>query len=215
MRILLTGTRSFGTAVYRDLRHDHDITCVVAPVGDKLAQSAVNFGTPVADTIDPDLIAEHSIDLIVAAHSHTFIGRLSRAAATYGAIGFHPSLLPRHRGKDAVRWTIKLGDPIAGGSVYWFTNNVDAGPIARQDWLHVRPGWDHHDLWSELFPMGVRLLRETVEDVESGKVVQIDQDEQVATWEPSWERPPVHRPELIPLGSGLGWHHTITKEVRA
>jgi methionyl-tRNA formyltransferase len=207
VRILIAGTRSFGAAVLEELDFDgpagHSVHVVVAPPGDRLARAAANRGIRVEHTVTPELIEDHAIDLIVGAHSHTYIGRRSRQAATYGAIGYHPSLLPRHRGKDAVRWTIKMGDPIAGGSVYWFTDNIDAGPIARQAWVHVLPGWDHHDLWERLFPIGVRLLRETVVEIASGVLRQVPQDEAAATWEPSWERPPVHRPELIELGSGI------------
>lgn len=202
MKITLCGTRSFGVAVYDRLLEDgHDIVGVVAPGGDKLARRAAKRRW--TDHINERFVAEGGTDLIVNAHGHAYIGSRSRAASRYGAIGYHPSLLPRHRGRDAVRWTIKMGDPVAGGSVYWFTNNIDAGPIARQDWLHVKNGWDHHDLWAELFPMGVRLLSETCAEVADGILRQTPQDEAVATWEPSWERPPVHRPELIALGSGL------------
>lgn len=199
MNILLCGTRSFGVETYRAL--GKEVVGVVAPVGGRLAREV--RGVPVVDRCTPELVEDLDVDLIVNAHGHTFIGRRSRAASTYGAIGYHPSLLPRHRGKDAVRWTIKMGDPVAGGTVYWFTDNIDAGPICLQDWIHVRPGWDHHDLWERLFPMGVRLLTEAVDEIRGGTIRQIEQDEAVATWEPSWERPPVHRPELIALGSGL------------
>ena len=218
MRILLTGTRSFGVAVYRRLEGigGVDIPVVVAPPGDKLATIAASEphteSGVLRHEITPDLVADHGIDLIVAAHSHAFIGQRSRKAARLGAIGYHPSLLPRHRGKDAVRWTIHMGDPVAGGSVYWFTNSVDCGPIQIQDFCLVRPGWDHHDLWQEeLFPMGVRLLESAVRQILSGYVIQIDQDPKVATWEPSWERPPVHRPELIELGDGSGHAFEIQK----
>lgn len=38
-------------------------------------------------------------ELIVAAHSHWLISGQCLAKAKHGGIGFHPSLLPRHRGK--------------------------------------------------------------------------------------------------------------------
>lgn len=207
MRILLAGTRSFGRAVLEDLDETRPmgdvVAAVVAPPDDPTSGLAQDRRLPLTDRCTPDFVRDHGIDLIVAAHSHAFIGEKSRRASTHGAIGYHPSLLPRHRGKDAVRWTIHMGDPIAGGSVYWFTNHIDGGPIAAQDWCHVRPGWDHHDLWrNELFPMGVRLLADVVDQVGWNDSKRVPQDERVATWEPSWERPPVFRPELIELSDG-------------
>lgn len=141
--------------------------------------------------------------LIVAAHSHAFIGQRTRQVAD--AIGYHPSLLPRHRGRDAVRWTIKMGDRVAGGSVYRFDRNVDGGPVLLQDWCHVRPGWSASDLWREaLFPMGVRLLRLAVAMPGLESWAGTRQDEELATWEPSWERPPLFRPELVEIGGSHG-----------
>jgi methionyl-tRNA formyltransferase len=113
-----------------------------------------------------------------------------------------------------------MGDPIAGGSVYWLSDNVDGGPIAAQDWCFVEPGVapDEIDvvasqLWrKELFPMGIRLLRETFDALERHIIVEVPQDELYATWEPSWERPPLHRPDLPQIGGVPGYQH-ITRRV--
>ena len=43
-----------------------------------------------------------------AAHSHDFIGRKTRALSRLGALGYHPSLLPLHRGRDAIRWAVHM-----------------------------------------------------------------------------------------------------------
>jgi len=74
------------------------------------------------------------VDLILYAHSHDFIGAATRGKTRLGAMGYHPSLLPLHRGRDAVCWTLRMGDKVAGGSVYWLTDVVDGGPIAAQGW---------------------------------------------------------------------------------
>lgn len=185
MRILLAGSRSFGAAVYDMLvEEEHDVVAVWAPPDTEWASPAW--------VRTPERVKELEVDLIVAAHHQDYITRGTREATRLGCMGFHPSLLPRHRGRDAVRWTVHLRDPIAGGTVYWITDEVDGGPIARQDWIHVDPGWSHSDLWRRLFPLGVRLLRDTVWDIENGSVAHVPQDEQFASWEPSWQRPPLN-----------------------
>ena len=73
-----------------------------------------------------------------------------------------------------------------------------------REMLFIKPGWDYHDLWNALFPIGVRLLVKAVDDISKGKAVYEDQDEDVATWEPSWERPRLKRNELIMLGGDAG-----------
>ena len=84
--------------------------------------------------------------MIVAAHAHTFIPASVRDRARHGAVAYHPSLLPRHRGRDAVRWAIHMGDAVAGGTVYRMVDRVDAGPILAQDWCWIRPGDTPADL---------------------------------------------------------------------
>lgn len=200
MRVLVCGTRSFGAAVVTELDSDRQLVGVVAPPDDKTGLHAKARHIPVFPAIDELLVRDLEVDLIVAAHSHAFIGRASRTAATVGAIGFHPSLLPRHRGRDAVRWTTHMRDAVSGGTVYWLSDTVDGGPLAAQRHLLVDPRWDHHDLWKALFPVGVDMLVDVVREVRSGIVRQVPQDEACATWEPSWDRPPLHRPELLELG---------------
>lgn len=224
--MILAGQRSFGLAVYEMLLDEgHDVAAIWSPgeVGedsrqDTLTTAAWRSGLWGPQTSrDPKSVEQLEVDLFVAAHSHDFIGRASREATRLGGIGYHPSLLPRHRGRDAVRWTVHMGDPIAGGSVYWLTDGVDAGPIAAQDWCFVPSvGPANEDdivswLWREkLFPMGVELLREVLRDLNHGVIVELPQKEQYATWEPSWERPPLHRPELPQIGNGVpGFRHVV------
>lgn len=202
LRVVVAGQRSFGAAALQTvLDAGHDVVRVVSPIGDPLYDASRSAGVQWSEELTQWNWPHTSCDVIVAAHSHQFIGRRMRMATMLGAVGYHPSLLPIHRGRDAVRWTVRNRDPVAGGSMYWLSDNVDAGPIAAQDWCHVRPDDTPSSLWRrELFPMGLRLIRQTLDDLAAGDVIAVPQDESVATWEPSWERPPLHRPELPELG---------------
>ena len=44
----------------------------------------------------------------------------------------------------------------------------------------------------------------TLTDLAAGHVIAVAQDERCATWEPSWHRPPLHRPELPELPAATG-----------
>lgn len=200
MRIALAGQRSFGAAALtRVLAAGHDVAQVFAPSGDALDFLARQRGVPVQDTLVADKLAP-GLDLIVCAHAHVYVSDRARDRTLLGGLGYHPSLLPRHRGRDAVKWTVHMGDAIAGGSTYWLSNRVDGGPIAAADWCHVRPGETASDLWRDrLFPMGLRLIERVLADLDKGLLVRVDQDEACATWEPSWSRPPLARPDLLQL----------------
>lgn len=209
MKVVLAGQRSFGREVYKRLVADgHEIVAVATPPPgkyyDKLHGLALRDRVPVVLPEDRLLASNipDDAELLVGAHSHQYIGKRTRDKLRGRVIGYHPSLLPRHRGRDAVRWTIKMRDPIAGGTVYWFDDTVDGGPILAQEWCHVDPHWGTSDLWRlRLFPMGVQLLSDAVKAVAADCAPAVEQDEAFATWEPSFERPRLYRPELIRLGS--------------
>lgn len=216
MRIVLAGTRSFGSAVLEAaMLARHDVAGVISPEGDRLWSMAHRLGLPVSAEANAEWVQSLKADVIVASHMHAYLGRRTRNATPLGAFGYHPSLLPRHRGKDAVEWTIRMGDPIAGGTCYWFDSGVDTGPIAAADWCHVDPSWDASDLWREqLFGMGIRLTLKVLSDLDRRVVVSVPQDERFATWEPSLDTKPLHRPELLEIGPGpSGFRVTGDREV--
>ncbi len=146
MRITLVGSRHFGVTTLNMLRqHGVDIVrVVVADAEDRLAAAARAAGIEVTVQANPKRVAASEIaegtDLIVTAHSHARVSKEALAAAKLGGIGYHPSLLPRHRGIAAVEWTIREGDPIAGGTVYHLADRMDAGAIAAQEWCFRQKG---------------------------------------------------------------------------
>jgi methionyl-tRNA formyltransferase len=152
MRITLVGSRHFGVTTFNMLReHGVEIARVVVHDGeDRLAAAARAVGIEVVVQADPKRVVPSEIapktDLIIAAHSHARVTREAVAAAKLGGIGYHPSLLPRHRGIAAVEWTIKEGDPIAGGTVYHLADRMDAGAIAAQEWCFVKKGESAREL---------------------------------------------------------------------
>ncbi|MDI5963302.1 formyltransferase family protein [Streptantibioticus silvisoli] len=215
MNIYISGRGAFAVQVADALLEEgHPITGVAAPrlrqgrsddgdasSWDRLRSWAYPRSIPWTDSAE--LRATHvpdGVDLIVAAHSHAFIGRRTRARAAVATIGYHPSLLPVHRGRDAVRWTIRDGDKVTGGSVYHLTERTDGGPLAAQEHVFVPPGSTAQSLWREhLAPLGVRLLLRVVTDLTEGRRIEVPQDEKVATWEPAMDAPPLFKPELIAL----------------
>jgi methionyl-tRNA formyltransferase len=192
MRITLVGSRHFGVTTFDMLRkRGVDVVRVVVADGeDRLANAARDAGIEVTVQADPRLVVASEIaagtDLIVTAHSHARIGADALAAAKLGGVGYHPSLLPRHRGIAAVEWTIREGDPIAGGSVYHLAERMDAGAIAAQEWVFVKKGETARELWERaLAPLGQKLLGEVIDYAKAHNALPAKpQDEQFATSAP-------------------------------
>lgn len=207
MNIFICGQRSFGKEVLIELyNRGHNIVGVAPPPQekyyDKIIGAAMKRNIPCISDCDKLTSKEipDNTDLIVAAHSHWYISGKVLEKAKHGGIGFHPSLLPRHRGQDAVRWAVAMGDPITGATVYWLNDKVDGGDIFLQKPIFIAKEWDYHKLWKKIFPIGVQLLCDAVDMVAKGEEIRIKQDERFATFEPTFTTKRLKRNELLQLG---------------
>ncbi len=197
MKLALVGSKYFGATVLAALQKEQgvQIACVVAPAADdRLALAAQKAGLPVHVQSNPKIVPGEAIadgvDLLVAAHTHARVSDEALARTRLGGVGYHPSLLPRHRGIAAVEWTILSGDPIAGGSVYHLADGWDKGAVAMQDWCFVAKNDDARSLWERsLAPMGLALLCKVVQHARThGALPSFTQDEQFATKAPMIRR---------------------------
>lgn len=212
MKCALVGSRFFAASVFEALRHEEGIefTSIVAPAADdRLALAARAAGVAVHVLDNPRIVPGHAIaegtDLIIAAHTHARVSDEALARSRLGGIGYHPSLLPRHRGIAAVEWTILEGDPIAGGSIYHLADGWDAGAIAAQDWCFVKKGETARDLWERaLAPMGLALLRKVVHHARlQGAVPACPQDPNFATRAPMIRKAVVLTEEVSSANTSL------------
>ena len=169
---------------------------MVAPAADdRLALAAQAAGLDGARAGEPEGGAGRGAfadgtDLIVAAHTHARVSNEALARSRLGGIGYHPSLLPRHRGIAAVEWTILEGDPIAGGSVYHLADGWDAGADRRAGLVLRRRGETARELWERaLAPMGLALLARVVRHArDHGELPAATQDPRFATRAPMIRR---------------------------
>ena len=197
VKITLVGSKWFGSAAFAVVVEEGaTILRVVVPADDdRLANAARAAGVDVFAPPNPKIIPAAAIatgtDLIITAHSHARVSREALARARLGGIGYHPSLLPRHRGIAAIEWTIKERDPIAGGSIYHLAERMDSGAIAAQEWCFVKKGESARELWERaLAPMGLNLIRRVVRYAkEHDHLPAMPQDEQFATLAPLIEEP--------------------------
>jgi methionyl-tRNA formyltransferase len=116
-----------------------------------------------------------------------------------GAICYHPSLLPRHRGGSAINWALIMGDRETGLSIFWTDAGIDTGPVLLQKRVPIDPEDTTGSLYfNRLFPLGIEAMAESVALIKEGRAPRLVQDESFATYEPlcndkvagiDWERP--------------------------
>lgn len=126
-------------------------------------------------------------DLVVSWFWTKNVPRAVREAAPLGAIGIHPSLLPRHRGPDPTFWAIESGDPETGVTAHVLEDEYDTGAIlGNPKRLVIDPEWSAWRLAKKLDRPSLALLRETVSSYARGEPpAKREQDEALATEAPA------------------------------
>lgn len=111
-----------------------------------LAPRAAELGVPIVRVDDvnaPETVAalrEAAPDLLLVIGWSRICGAEFRGVARLGTLGYHPTLLPKMRGRAALAWTILLDLERTGGTLFWMDEGVDSGPIAAQRAFDVPPG---------------------------------------------------------------------------
>lgn len=107
-------------------------------------------------------------------------------ASPLGALGVHPSLLPRHRGPDPYFWALLAGDAETGVTAHRLAEAYDTGEILGRKRLPIDPSWNAWTLAKRLDRPSLALLRETVLAFARGEPPESEaQDETRATSAPS------------------------------
>lgn len=209
MEVFISGQKYFGEEVLRLCKNlNIDIVGVCCPLDDKyIGKAARRWNIPIipAGTLTADKMPE--CDLGITAHSFDYIGKKTRYIPKHGWLGYHPSLLPRHRGRSAIEWAIRMGDAITGGTVFWLNGGIDRGDIALQDFCFIpkeyqlNPKDGASKLWRDtLCDMGLRLYENVLNDVSNGIITKKPQDKRFSTFEPSLDVKDVFKPDLLMIG---------------
>ncbi|HEY3686283.1 MAG TPA: formyltransferase family protein [Streptosporangiaceae bacterium] len=107
------------------------------------------------------------------------------SAPALGTLIFHPSLLPRHRGRDAIRWAFRLNETYTGTTWFWADEELDAGDICESEVLAIREGERPREFYARaVVPSAARTLAHIITDLTSGHVRRRPQDHASATYEP-------------------------------
>lgn len=195
MRIVLFGQAAFGKDVFEKLREaGEDIVGVSTPQAgarpDPLFEAASVAGVPIIETpaLRQDGPFEQFLglkpDLLVFAFVTDIIRKRVLDAAPLGAIQYHPSLLPLHRGRTAMNWAIISGAEKTGLSIFWVDEGIDTGPILLQKEVEIAPDDSVGTLYfNKLYPLGVDALVEATRMVREGAAPRIPQNHALATYE--------------------------------
>ena len=201
LRVAIFGQAAFGKDVLdRLVEAGHDLVgAYVPPDGgrpDPMAAHADELGVRLIrhkyfrrkGAAIPERVAEHGAlgaDLNVLAFVTAILPPEIVDGPPQGSLCFHPSLLPRFRGGNALAWQIIEGDRESGVTIFQVDEGVDTGPIIVQ-----KAGVEISDTetagtlyFQKLYALGVDAMAEAVAEVADGSVVPETQDETKATFQ--------------------------------
>ena len=106
------------------------------------------------------------------------------AVAPHGWINLHFSILPALRGAAPVQWAVMHGDEITGATTFLIGPGLDDGPIFGMFTERILPTDTSGDLLERLAGYGSSLLIGTLDGIEAGELVPVDQPNDGITYAP-------------------------------
>jgi methionyl-tRNA formyltransferase len=150
------------------------------PVESFTAQGLGNALEQWLDTCQPDVVFVYTFPFKIPSR---LLGK-----PAHGFINFHFGLLPEYRGADAIFWQIKNREKHGAISVHKMTDRFDTGPLYLVHKLPLTPIDTYGTHVLALSVDAIQAVQKIIQDLQSGKIEGIEQDESRAGY--------FHRPQL-------------------
>ncbi|KAA9406606.1 methionyl-tRNA formyltransferase [Haloarcula sp. KBTZ06] len=128
------------------------------------------------DISDPDTeswIEAFNPDLIFSLYYRDKIPSRILDIPQYGGVNLHPSLLPQYAGVLSVPWAMVEGESRTGYTYHYMTDEIDTGPILKQEEVSIGPTDTAYSLYHRLIHAGMSnflpVLELIVEEEYSGR----------------------------------------------
>ena len=114
------------------------------------------------------VLQEHQVDLVCLAGYMRLLSPYFVACFPQRILNIHPSLLPSFPGLEAQKQALDYGVKIAGCSVHFVDENLDAGPIILQAAVPVEDGDDEHTLAARILKEEHRIYTQALKFILEG-----------------------------------------------
>jgi len=206
MKIVYLGSGEFGIECLNALSiSEHDLRFIVTQPPNPAGRGRKPQPTPVARWADEhsipfievdnvnasevvEKIAGYEPDLIVVIAFGQKIGNELINLPAKGSINVHASLLPKYRGAAPINWAIISGETITGISIITLSEKMDAGQIVAQEKTYIQADETAGQLHDRLAKLAAPLLLKTVEQIDNGTAVYVEQDHIKATLAPKLKK---------------------------
>jgi methionyl-tRNA formyltransferase len=126
-------------------------------------------------------IEKYAPDILFAVGLSQIIPASILSITKLANVGFHPTALPRGRGRAALAWLV-LENEDGAATFFEMGEDVDDGPIYVQEPYEVSDGDEAGTIAVKLLQAEAHALDSWLPLIKKGKLVAIDQDRSKATW---------------------------------
>lgn len=99
-----------------------------------------------------------------------------------GTIGYHPTKLPKYRGRHPIIWTLALGLTETASTFFFIDGGIDSGDILHQRIVKVEPDDDATTLYEKLIRTALEQIDEFTPRLITHTAVRIPQNETMASY---------------------------------
>jgi methionyl-tRNA formyltransferase len=159
---------------------------VRSPVGALADEHGIEVLTP-AKASDPaflDRLRELAPDCCPVVAYGALLPQSALDIPVHGWVNLHFSVLPAWRGAAPVQAAVRHGDEFTGASAFRIVKALDAGPVFGVLTEAVRPDDTAGALLDRLAEAGAHLLVSTVDGIEDGTLVAVEQPEDGVSYAP-------------------------------
>ncbi|MCG1008442.1 methionyl-tRNA formyltransferase [Salinicoccus sp. ID82-1] len=103
-------------------------------------------------------------------------------SATRGVIGYHPTALPKYRGRAALPWLVILGEQESKSSLFFIDEGMDSGDIIDQETYLIGEHDYAYDVYNASNEALERMLRRVLEKLDDDAVEAMPQNHDEATY---------------------------------
>ncbi|HOU07948.1 MAG TPA: methionyl-tRNA formyltransferase [Caldisericia bacterium] len=185
MKTVFIGSGNFAKTIIEFLSENYDV-CLVATRpdakkgrGQKVVSSVIsefcaskNIPCYSPESINSDesveILKKASADIaVLASYSEILLPPTINVFAK-GILNIHPSLLPRYRGAEPIRWAIRKCEKETGVSLMLISNRLDRGNVIASETIAIEDTDDFGSLSEKLAKLSVSMLPEAIKKLGQG-----------------------------------------------
>lgn len=203
IRVVFMGTPDFSLEPLKVLIEKTNVVLVVtkpdayigrkkvltpSPVKKLALEHNIEVVTPKSIKKEYQSIIDAKPDLIVTCAYGKIIPKILIDYPKYGCVNIHASLLPKYRGAAPIQWALINGEKETGITLMYMDEFMDTGDMIDKVIYEIKDSDDVGILHDVLSKLGGEILSKNLENLITGKVNRIKQNDEEATLAPMIER---------------------------